>query len=127
MSIQFKAVSKPNPRNEDDVKFYIQPIAKGMIGRARIEEDIVRQTSLSKSDARGMLAIVSDILADYLSEGYSIKLEEIGLFSLRVQSHGELKATDLSAKNIKKLSVGLRPDKMLIEKLQKATFEKVKA
>ncbi len=124
MSIKCKVVSKINPQNTDESKFYVQPIRKGTISRTKMEEMIVRETSLSKGDVRSVLTTLSDFISDNLTEGYSVSLEEVGTLSIRVQSNGVDKEEDVTVRNIKNVSVGFRPAVVLREKISKTVFEK---
>ena len=124
MSVQFKVVSKVNPQNKKSSKFYMQPVRKGTISRVKLEEGILRETSLSKADVRGVLAVLSDLVSDYITEGYNVRLEEVGILSLRVKSNGEIKEEDISANSVDRISVGFRPAVELREKISKTKFEK---
>ncbi|TRX65805.1 HU family DNA-binding protein [Carboxylicivirga sp. M1479] len=124
MSIKCKVVAKTNPQNREESKFYVQPIRKGTISRGKMEEAIVRETSLSKGDVRSVLTTLSDFIADYLTEGYNIALNEIGTLSIRVSSEGVVLEADATVNNIKNVSVGFRPSVELREKVLKTKFEK---
>ena len=124
MSVPFKVVSKTNPQNKKSSKFYMQPVRKGTISRAKLEAGIVRETSLSRADVRGVLSILSDLVSDYISEGYNVRLEEVGILSLRVKSNGEENEEDINAKSVKSVSVGFRPATELRDKIAKTKFEK---
>lgn len=124
MSIKYKVVEKSNPQNRTETKFYVQPIRKGTIGRSKLEEALIRETSLSKADIRGVLVTLSDLVADYLLEGYNVKLEDIGTLSPRVKSAGTETAEEVSAKNVTHISVGFRAATALAEKVSKTKFEK---
>ncbi|WP_244825160.1 MULTISPECIES: HU family DNA-binding protein [Carboxylicivirga] len=124
MSIKCKVVSKINPQNRTESKFYMQPIRKGTISRAKIEERIVRETSLSKADVRSALTILSDMIGDYLTEGYNVALNEIGTLSIRVKSEGVENEADATVNNISAVSVGFRPAVELKEKMTQTKFEK---
>ena len=126
MSVEYKVVSKANPQNREEIKFYLQPLKKGIISRAKLEEGIVRETSLSKGDVRSVMAIFSDLVFDYLSEGYTVRLEEVGLLSLKVRSKGEEKAEDINAKSVNNIGIGFRQAPEMHEKLLKTKFERAK-
>jgi len=124
MSVKLKAVSKANPQNRNEIKFYPQLQHKGIISRSKLEAAIVRETSLSRADVRAMLVIFSDLVSDYLSDGYKVRLEEIGILSLRIKGIGEEHAEDVGAKSVENISVGFRAATELREKLEKTKFEK---
>ncbi len=123
---EYKVVSKANPQNREDVKFYPQIVHKGIISRARLEAAIVRETSLSRSDVRALLVIFSDLVSDYLTQGFKVRLEELGLLSLRTKTKGEVNQEDVNAKSIEHVSVGFRGAGELMEKLAKTKFDKAK-
>ncbi len=124
MSITYKVVEKSNPQDRTQVKYYVQPIRKGTIGRAKIEDALVRETSLSKADIRGVLVTLGDIISDYLTEGFNVKLDELGTLSLRVKSEGAATIEEVSAGNVSGVSVGFRPSVELSDKVEKTQFEK---
>lgn len=124
MSVKYKVVSKANPQNKESVKFYMQPERKGTISRTKLEQAIVRETSLSIADVRAVMAIFSILISDYISEGYSVRLEEIGILSLRLKSKGEENEADINAKSVERSSVGFRAAREVLEKLEKIKYEK---
>lgn len=124
MSVKYKVVEKSNPQNREEKKFYVQPIRKGTLSRAKLEDAIVELTSLHKSDVRGVLIALSGIFSDYLTEGYNLNLDDIGTFSLRVSSNGSDTEEEVSAGNVKNVSVGFRPAATLRETIVKTKFEK---
>lgn len=125
MHVPFKVVGKANPLNRTEQKFYPQLMHKGIVDRVTLEDRIVRETSMSKSDVRAILVIFSDLMSDYLRMGFKVRLEELGLLSLRVKTTGEVNQEDVGVKNVDKVSVGFRPATELIEKLGNTKFEKV--
>lgn len=126
MSVEYEVVSKANPQNRDEIKYYPRIIHKGIIGRDVLEEALVRETSLSRGDARSLLTTFQDIIHDNLSKGFKVRLEDVGLLFLRTKSNGSANAADVNAKNFERVSIGFKGDGELMEKLAKIKFEKSK-
>ncbi len=124
MSVEYEVVSRANPQNRDDIKYYPKILHKGIIDRDVIEDAIVRETSLSRGDVRSMLTTFRDIIHDHLSQGFKVRLEDIGLLYLRTKSNGDVAAADVNAKNIERVSIGFKGDGKLMEMVSKIKFEK---
>ena len=73
---------------------------------------------------RGVVTVLSDLFGDYLTEGYNISLDEVGTFSLHVQSEGAETEQEASVRNITKMSVGFPSAVAMREKVNKAKFVK---
>ena len=125
MAVKFKPVAKKNPRNPEDVKYYIQQVRNETIGRKGFEEALVDKTALSKAEARGVLVTIADIIKAELLRGNAIKFDDLGVFSLRIKGEGALTPEDVSASHLKSVSVGYRPAKELIESVEKIKLDKI--
>ncbi|WP_430817715.1 HU family DNA-binding protein [Carboxylicivirga sp. RSCT41] len=124
MKVKFKVQERTNPQNRDEKKYYVQPIRVGTIQRTQLETEIIELTSLSKSDVRGVLVTLSDLIARYISMGYNVSLDDVGTLSLRTTSEGSDKPEDVTAFNVKSVSVGFRAAPVLREGIEKIKFEK---
>ncbi|WP_282037708.1 HU family DNA-binding protein [Saccharicrinis aurantiacus] len=124
MGVKYKSVAKKNPRNAEDIKYYIQQVRNETIGRREFEVAIIEKTALSKAEARGVLVTIADVIREELLRGNAVKLEDLGTFSLRLKSEGAETPEEVTANKLKNVSVGYRPSGELVESIQKIKLEK---
>lgn len=99
---------RKNPKEkEEESENTLHPriVSKGTIDSKRIAKDLTRATTFTEGDVIGLLAALENNIADYLKEGYEVKLGDMGYFSLRLKSRPvkdpkEIRAASVSIENI---------------------------
>lgn len=124
MFLDYKVLSKVNPKNRNGGKFYPQLIHMGNISRAMLGAAIVREITLRRSDVRGMLVIFSYLLSDFLSQRFIVCFEEVGLLSLLAMGKGKVNEAEVRANSIEHIYISYRGATELIEKLAKLNLIK---
>ncbi len=99
---------RKNPKGkEEESELTLHPriVSKGTIDSKRIARDLTHATTFTEGDVIGLLAALENNIADYLKEGYEVKLGDMGYFSLRLKSRPvknpkEIRAASVSIDNI---------------------------
>jgi predicted histone-like DNA-binding protein len=105
MSIGLKKVSRANPLDRSQNKWYLTQASKGYVGTKEIADDIAARSSLTPGDVRNVLDNLGDVLRQHLQAGYSVRLEDFGAFRVSVTSEGLDTAEALSARNVKAIKL----------------------
>ena len=86
--MKFKVVKKKNPQNQEQSKFYLQNVKIGMKTTDDICKEIANASSLTKGDVLNTLSNLNDIIVKWLVEGYSVRLDNLGVFRITLKSTG---------------------------------------
>ena len=73
----------------------------------------------------GVLAKIEACVQELLLDGYNVKLNGIGTFSLRCQSKGVANAEDFSESDLKKLYIKLLPERSSFSSWKKAALKAI--
>lgn len=96
-------------------------VTAGRVDTEQLVHDIQQECSLTRSDVLSVLAALSDKLVDYLREGKSVYLEDIGYFKVNLQCNREV--TTIDDKGVGKVefkSVSFRADGRLKKAMKRA-------
>ena len=92
-------------------KWYARSVLLGNpISTNQIAERIVTESTVAKADVVAVLAALSGVMGDYMSQGRSVRLDGIGTFSFSANSKTVDKPEDVSVKLIKGVKVVFRPE-----------------
>ena len=89
-------------------KYYPKSITKGkVISTKKVAEKLAQISTVSEADARAVLSMLGEVMADYLASGRSVKLD--GLGSLRLAGYtGDNKAVEKPEQVTSKMFQGVR-------------------
>ena len=88
MSAEYDFRRKPNEKGDDEVQpLYPRIVSKGTVDSKKLFKEIAEASTFTLGDLEGMVVALQEKISYYVSEGYHVKLGEIGYFS------GSLKAT----------------------------------
>lgn len=101
MSADYDFRRKPNEKGDDELQpLYPRIVSKGTIDSERLFRDISQASTFTVGDLAGILLSIQEKIAYYISEGYHVKLGDIGYFS------GSLKARPvMDKKEIRSASI----------------------
>lgn len=103
---------KKNPSNlklDSKSKYHPVVVSKGTISTKELFKAIASSTTYSESELKGVLEAIKERLTTYLSNGYNVELEDIGVFSLSLKSDVEIQKKNINAQSIKIDKVNIRP------------------
>ncbi len=73
---------------KERVLYYGVPVVSGRVTEEEIATEICQRASLTRGDVLAVLSAVSDSLQNHLSEGRTVSLKGIGVFSVSASSEG---------------------------------------
>lgn len=87
MAADYDFRRKPNEKGDGEVQpLYPRIVSKGTIDSKRLFREIAEASSFTEGDLAGIMVAFQEKVSYYLSEGYHVKLGEIGYFSSEFES-----------------------------------------
>ncbi|MDR0790119.1 MAG: HU family DNA-binding protein [Bacteroidales bacterium] len=125
MSYKYKVKRKVGTINpEAEAKYYAVPHSSGRVSTAEVAKEIEAATTLTQSDVLGAIAALSKVIERKVSDGYSVKLDGLGVFSLSITSEGFTDAAKCTPHKVKAKKIYLRADSKLKEAIKDVKFER---
>lgn len=126
MAIQIKAVERPLPRTNGNVrKFYASPVKDSEITLELLTKAIEKTSTVSGADIRAVLyAMLREAIAG-LENGKIVRLGEFGSLRITLRSEGKDTADEITDASVKKTKIIFSPGKELKEMQRNAKFIKV--
>lgn len=124
--MKYKLVKKRNPAKENQPRTWHPNIIKlGKITHKRLIIQTYKEAGVKRNDATKLINGFFDEIPNYLMEGYSVQLGDMGTFRLSVSSGGTLNPDDYTTDKIKAIRVIFTPSIQLKDKLSNIEFERV--
>lgn len=117
--MKFKVVKKKNPQNQEQSKFYLQNVKIGMKTTDDICKEIANASSLTKGDVLNTLSNLNDIIVKWLVEGYSVRLDNLGVFRITLKSTGVEEAEKCTSDVVKHARIRFSSNRQLFKDVQK--------
>jgi predicted histone-like DNA-binding protein len=121
--MNYKLISRENPRDRDESKLYAAPVNDGRISVDDLAREIVDLSSLSRGDVSNVIKSFIDVTPKYLLMGKSVSLGELGTMRVSFSSDGVDDAKDFHVSKIKGVKIIFTPGVELKDKLTKIHFE----
>ena len=126
MSVNFKLVERPNPRDLTLPKKYYASIVKGDdITFDELAQLISKVSNLNYGSVVGTLATLIEVIELQLIHGRQVRLSNLGSFYLTLYSEGVENAEDFTRGNIKRAAIRFRPGKRLKKLVKNLNYDKV--
>ena len=124
MAFKYIVKTKRSGFGDKQAKYYAIPVRTGEISTRELATEISDRCSLTETDVRATLIALSNVMENYLHQGYSIRLDDLGLFSLSATS-GAFDLTEAcTPKFVKAKKICFKADKRLKENLKFISFER---
>ena len=124
MAIRYDVKTKRSGVGAKESKNYAIPVRSGEISTRQLAEELSERCTLTETDIRATLIGLSKMIEEYLHNGYSVRLDDLGRFTLSVTSAGYDVPEDCTPKMVKAKKICFMADKRLKENLVKVTFER---
>ncbi len=108
--IEYDIKELEDPTNRPNKKYYARPVHNNTHTLEDMEKFMVKSSTLSRAEIRGVIISMVDYITDSLTSGNSIKINDLGTFFLRCQSEGKSTPGEVSAKDFKNITVGFKTD-----------------
>lgn len=96
------------------------PVHFGEIVRA-----VAKRTSMSEHDTLAVISVLSVLIPEYLKNGHTVHLGDLGVFRMGVNSKGQEKQEDVSAESIKSKKIRFLPGIPMKKAIEDAKFIKI--
>ena len=125
MPIYYSVKSRKDPRDlSAPAKFYLTAKSLPAIDRKTFIEDMVRNTSLTKSEAVTALDYLFEVLPHYIALGHTVKLGDLGFFRATIKSEGKEDIEDVTTDLAKRKKVHFIFGKDIRDKINNLSLEK---
>jgi len=122
--MKYKLVSRANPQNRSQSKWYAKPVNEGKVTQKAIAADIVELSSLSRGDVSNVIESLLTTIPKYLLMNKSVNLGDLGTLRVSFSSEGVENPEDFNVRMISSLKVVFTPSTEFKAMLEKARFEK---
>ena len=93
-----------------------------MLDLRQIAEDLTDRSTLAVSDVYATIVGISSLIEHYLEQGYSVKMDGLGIFSLSISSKGFDQAEACTSTQIEARKICFRAEKQLKKNLKLVQF-----
>ncbi|WP_243350227.1 HU family DNA-binding protein [Parabacteroides sp. FAFU027] len=126
MGFKYIVKTKRSGVGEKKAKYYAIPVRSGEIDTRRLAKELSERCTLTETDVRATLIGLVEIMEEYLHQGYSIRLEDLGRFTVSVTSDGHETPDECTPKRVKAKKICFMADKRLKENLRRVEFARKK-
>lgn len=126
MAFRYRVRTKRSGIGEKTAKYYAVPVRSGEISTRQLAKDLTKISSLSEGDVYAALIGLSGLVEQYLHEGYSVRLDNLGLFTISATSEGFDTPEECTPRRVKAKKICFRADKELKSNLKFVSFEREK-
>ena len=127
MGFQYRVKTKRSGLGDKKAKYHAVPVYSGEMSTKALAKELASMSALSEGDVRSTLIGLAALVEKYLYLGYSVRLEDLGLFTLSVSSDGYDRVEDCTPHRVKAKKVCFRADPQLKANLSDVTFERNKS
>lgn len=126
MSLKFSLYKTPVPSNRSKEQLeHARIIHQGTINTDELCKMISETSSFSSADVKGVIEALSFWLNHYLTQGYSVEMDDLGYFSPTLKSKNSVNEKGEMKTKVEINSVGFRCATSLKKKIRSASLEKV--
>ncbi|MDR1679680.1 MAG: HU family DNA-binding protein [Prevotellaceae bacterium] len=121
--MKYRVKQKRNGINSKEL-FHAESVWSGLIGTREIAEMIAARSSLTPGDIRATLIGLVEVMEAYLHRGYSVKLDDLGVFRLSATSDGYDSPEECTPHRVRAAKLCFRADPQMKRNLQFVKFER---
>ena len=118
-----KIKKKRNGTNDKEL-YYAVPAWSGLIGTREIAQKLSARSTLTPADIRATLIGLVDVMEDYMHDGYSVKLDDLGVFRLSATSDGYNTPEECTPHRVRAAKLCFRADSQIKKNLKFVKFER---
>jgi predicted histone-like DNA-binding protein len=86
---------------------------------------VAKRTSMSEHDTLAVISVLSVLIPEYIKNGHTVHLGDLGVFRLSVNSTGHENQDDVSAESIKSKKIRFLPGVEMKKAIEDAKFIKI--
>lgn len=123
--LKYNIIKQRNTLGEDGEDMYYPRLAgRHKYGLDYVAKKISDRSSLSKSDVIAALAAFEEIIPELLISGSSVKLGELGTFSIQAGARTSSDKSQVSWRNFRELNIRFKAGKALQLSLEEVHFRR---
>jgi predicted histone-like DNA-binding protein len=128
MAIPYKVVSKKpgGMAGENTPRYYPMLTNRRSADLRAICETISQRSTFNRADVVGVVQSLIELVPELLLDGYNVKLDGLGVFSLHASGVGQELPEQVTKRDITSVKMTFLPTKAIKAELKLAKFEKVK-
>jgi predicted histone-like DNA-binding protein len=126
MAQKYCVRKKTNVLDKKKFKYYAVPVLSGVVSTKRLSKAISDRCTVTESDILAVLNSLSVVTKKYISDGFKVKLMDIGDLYLAISSQGFDNPEDCTSSKVFAKRICFTADKELKEVLYDIEFEQVK-
>jgi predicted histone-like DNA-binding protein len=123
--MKYRVKQKRNGINDKEL-YYAVPAWSGLIGTREIAQRLSERCTLTPADIRATLIGLIDVMESYLHEGYSVKLDDLGVFRLSATSKGYATPEECTPRRVRVAKLCFRADPHIKKNLKSVKFKRDK-
>ena len=89
----------------------------GVVPLHQIAKSVSVRSTVHRADVNAVLTVLPEVVLEYLSQGLSVRLGELGSFALRFRSKAAATAKDFSSSNVKKVHIRYTPSPIMLAEM----------
>jgi predicted histone-like DNA-binding protein len=121
--MKYRVKKKRNGINGKEL-YYAVPAWSGLIDTREIARQLSQRSTLTPADIRATLIGLVEVMETYLHNGYSIKLDDLGVFRLSATSAGFAEPEECTPHRVRAAKLCFRADPQIKKKLKYVKFER---
>jgi predicted histone-like DNA-binding protein len=123
MAIKYRVKTKPDNINKRAApRYYAVPVRTGEIDLRWIAKRLSERSSLTSGDIFATIIGLVEILETSLHDGYSVRIDGLGIFTLSVSSDGYDHPNDCMPHRVEARKICFRADPRLKKQLKHVKF-----
>jgi predicted histone-like DNA-binding protein len=125
MGYKYRTIKRRNGINDKE-KYYAAPVSGGLISTREIARKLSEISTLSTADIRATIVGLVEVMGTYFDQGFSVKIDDLGVFSVSVTSDGYDSPEECMPHRVRVNKLCFRADTQIKKDLQKMKFERKK-
>jgi len=127
MAVSYKVVSKRpgGIAGEREPRYFPIITKRSLMNSRSLAEIISKRSSFSKPDVIGMIESLIQLIPEMLQDGYNVKLDGFGTFSIHVSGVGKDDPKKVTKRDITSVNMSFLPSKSIKRDLNRTEFIKV--
>ncbi|MBQ8673308.1 MAG: HU family DNA-binding protein [Bacteroides sp.] len=120
MAIHYEFYRNPDSNGTGERRYHARVVNYGQVNTEMLVGEMMKGSSVSRGEVRGMLMTLADKLKEYLGDGRRVTIAGIGTFQVNLRCKREVTDPDeAQSRDIEFKSISFRADKGLREEMKR--------
>lgn len=118
MDAQFEFYLTPQPKPDSEERYHARIVGARTVGMGELAEMIQGRCTVTSADTKAVLAALSDVMVEVMSEGNRIHLSELGYFYPTLECDAVSHPDEATAGDVRFKSVRFMPEASLKKRMK---------